>query len=276
MSNRAITWAFNQDIRNSSAKFVLVVLADHADEAWSCYPGQATIARMTGMSERSVRRALEWLEEQGFITRERRSDARGRRTSDRYHLRPAARMSDGHELGEHGECPACGHRPDCPEGEGAPTPTGQNVRSTKPQVKSTGQNDHRPICPDLPDNLSGEPSEEPPVLPLEEVRAARRRKRRAPETEIPSDFSVSPEMRAWAAKNVPGVDVDYETQQFVDYWISRGERRRDWVASWRQWMRKQHRWGQERAQNPTSQRWAAGGHRPYRNADYGDNPDPWA
>lgn len=85
MSNEAITWAYRQNITNGS-KFVLVALADMADEAHSCFPGQAKLAQMTGQSERSVRRQIAELELAGYITRARRFDKGGHRTSDRYTL----------------------------------------------------------------------------------------------------------------------------------------------------------------------------------------------
>lgn len=85
MSNAAITWAYRQPITNG-AKFVLVALADMADEAHSCFPGQAKLAAMTGQSDRTVRRQLAELELAGYIRRDRRFDAFGHRTSDRYTL----------------------------------------------------------------------------------------------------------------------------------------------------------------------------------------------
>ncbi len=52
---------------------------------------------------------------------------------------------------------------------------------------------------------------------------------------------VTPAMKAWAAENVPVVDLAFQTAQFCDYW--RGEsgqraRKVDWVAAWRNWMRR--------------------------------------
>jgi DNA-binding transcriptional regulator PaaX len=85
MSNKAITWAFEQDLPTID-KFVLVVLADYADEAHSCYPGQQRIATNTGASVSTVRRALARLERHGLILRERRRRKDGSRTSDRYLL----------------------------------------------------------------------------------------------------------------------------------------------------------------------------------------------
>lgn len=86
MSIAATTWAYAQDPGDTGAKFVLVALADYADEAWSCYPSQARLAAMTGQSDRTVRRHLKVLESAGLITREKRHGKSGARTSDRYVL----------------------------------------------------------------------------------------------------------------------------------------------------------------------------------------------
>lgn len=85
MSNEALTWAFAQNVGSSGAKFVLVALADKADEMHSCWPSQATLARMTDQGERTVRRHLADLEEAGFVTRSMQR-RKGVRSSDRYTL----------------------------------------------------------------------------------------------------------------------------------------------------------------------------------------------
>ncbi len=56
------------------------------------------------------------------------------------------------------------------------------------------------------------------------------------------EFHLTPEMRAWAAKEVPGVDLAFQTRQFADHWRGKGEKRADWVATWRTWMRNAGKW----------------------------------
>lgn len=54
----------------SSEKFVLLVLARHADaDGSSCYPSQRRIAAETALTDRTVRSVLRRLEEKGYITR---------------------------------------------------------------------------------------------------------------------------------------------------------------------------------------------------------------
>ncbi|MFZ4894651.1 helix-turn-helix domain-containing protein [Plantibacter sp. Mn2098] len=86
MSYKATNWAYELPITGPQ-KFVLVALADMADEESSCYPGQPRLAQMTGFSVATVRRALDKLEDRGLIEREHRHGAFGYRTSDRYHLK---------------------------------------------------------------------------------------------------------------------------------------------------------------------------------------------
>lgn len=71
---------------------------------------------------------------------------------------------------------------------------------------------------------------------------------------ISGDFAITADMRGWAADKVPGLDIDFHTEQFVDYWISKGERRASWDRTWQMWMRNQKRWTDERANKPVNGR----------------------
>jgi DNA-binding transcriptional MocR family regulator len=51
------------------SRWLLVVLADHANEDGKCWPSQATLARRTGMGRSTVNRKLEMLEENQLIHR---------------------------------------------------------------------------------------------------------------------------------------------------------------------------------------------------------------
>lgn len=92
MAHQATTWAYQLPIRNVTQKFILVALADMADEAFTCFPGQDKLADMTGAGVRSVQRALSELEAMGLIRREERRRSDGYRTSDRYFLNVGAEL----------------------------------------------------------------------------------------------------------------------------------------------------------------------------------------
>lgn len=74
MSFQAMAWAARQKVDDPLAKWLLVLLADHADKLHHrCYPSISHLARESEMSERSVLNKLSLLEEKGLITRHQRS-----------------------------------------------------------------------------------------------------------------------------------------------------------------------------------------------------------
>ncbi len=83
---------------------------------------------------------------------------------------------------------------------------------------------------------------------------------------IPDGFVVTEAMRAWAGTECPAANVDFETAKFRDHWLAASGAnalKRDWVAAWRNWMRKATPSGPG-PNRPTN------GWRPYMNPD---NPD---
>lgn len=209
MSFTALHWAWNTQLATTE-KFVLVALADMADDEHSCFPGQAMLAGMVGASERTIRRALATLEEEELLTREERRKPGGYKTSDRYFLQV-------------GSVPKS-HRSKWPVGDSHRT---SETFSPDTDVILTGQSD-RYIEDEPPENHQRTPS------------GARKRA-----TRIPDPFVLTAEMRAWAAAEVPGLDVDAHTREFVDYWRAESGAKAsklDWLATWRNWMRKAHRW----------------------------------
>lgn len=86
MATDMLTWARRQVFEpmnlSSSERFVLLLLADNSswDEGtgrWYAFPFQKTLARESGLSERTVKRAISRLLELGLISTERRKRASG-------------------------------------------------------------------------------------------------------------------------------------------------------------------------------------------------------
>lgn len=93
MAYEATHWAWKLKLpgqRTSTTKFVLVALADMADESYSCFPGQERLASMVDSSVETVARSLRLLEQLGLLERQRRYVDGGYRTSDRYILQVGA------------------------------------------------------------------------------------------------------------------------------------------------------------------------------------------
>ena len=93
MSIEAMKWA--QKVAetgqlNTGQAFVLLLLGDHADESWSCYPSQELLAQRSAQTVRSVERHIARLRDLGLVeTESRYGDGRGR-IGLRYYLREEA------------------------------------------------------------------------------------------------------------------------------------------------------------------------------------------
>lgn len=86
MSVEWLTWAFKQNVGDPGAKFVLVVIADHAGKSGFAWPSQEQISRYTDQTDRTVRKHLKALEAAGFISRKERRRDDGRKSSTGYQL----------------------------------------------------------------------------------------------------------------------------------------------------------------------------------------------
>ena len=64
-----IAWAMKAPTPDALSRWLLVVLADHANEDAKCWPSQATLAKRTGMGRSTINRKLDLLEEQNLISR---------------------------------------------------------------------------------------------------------------------------------------------------------------------------------------------------------------
>lgn len=97
MSHRASAWAWDVDLKGDPlVKFVLVALADQADDYGYCWPSQKKIAEKVCQGERTVRRHIATLRDLGLLTVIRRSSTRGRR-SNGYQLHVGMKLEESLE-----------------------------------------------------------------------------------------------------------------------------------------------------------------------------------
>lgn len=82
MSIKALQWAWEQNVPNSSRKLVLLALADRANDDGECWPGIASLSEKCSISRSTLIRAVEDLEEQGLLeVTNRPGDGSGRMTN---------------------------------------------------------------------------------------------------------------------------------------------------------------------------------------------------
>lgn len=151
MSVQAITWAYAQADVFAVNKFVLVTLCNRADEDWSCYPSIESIATDTGLGKSTVRRALDWLEEGGYLERIRQRNPDGSLGRYRYYLTRDREASNG-------PAPNTSTGQNVQQIHGAPDPGSRNNPQQKQHAprKSTGKKS--PNYQHAPDPSTGDPS----------------------------------------------------------------------------------------------------------------------
>ena len=54
--------------------------------------------------------------------------------------------------------------------------------------------------------------------------------------ELPEDFAPSESMLKWAERKYPGLDLDFETGQFIYHYRAHGDRRKSWPDQWQKWL----------------------------------------
>ncbi|MDN6148851.1 MAG: helix-turn-helix domain-containing protein [Yaniella sp.] len=89
MSFSATNWAMKVNrsgLLKSNEAFVLMVLANYADELWSCYPSQDRLATDTAQGRRTVVRQLKRLQELGLVISESLYGKGRGRIGNRYYL----------------------------------------------------------------------------------------------------------------------------------------------------------------------------------------------
>lgn len=65
-----------------------------------------------------------------------------------------------------------------------------------------------------------------------------------PARQVPDSFAVTEDMRSWAQRECPGVNVDAETAKFRDHEFAKP--RTDWLKAWRNWLRRSGEMGSSR------------------------------
>jgi DNA-binding transcriptional ArsR family regulator len=220
MSHDATAWARTQKTGSTSAKFILMLLADYAGTDYSCWPSVAKLAEVAEMGESTVRAATKLLAEAGLIRVFYRHRSSGLRRTSRYQL-----LIDGTATAE----------PDADDWSRQRQISAEDDRQ-EPAVD--GADLSASVRQDLADIPIKEPSlkNEPSVVTPGAERAARA-------TRVPENFMPDEKMRAWfLEEQLPAViDGKREHARFMDYWLGcpgvRGKKV-DWPATWRNWMRE--------------------------------------
>ena len=234
MSIKIMTMVFSAKVGSATRKLILLKLADNADDSGRCWPSQKYLTEACEISERSLRDHLKRLEEDGFITAVPKHE-NGMRVGTEYTINIDAMQET--------------------------KPARQNLpvdRQISPSLPADSAGTTRQI---LPPNHHIEPSENhhipPTSLPPQggDGRALAKHgavKRQGTFFENSEYRGVVPdEWIAWAvSRGIPFDRASMAAEAFQDYWIAATgvrARKRDWFATWRNWIRREAQSGARRS-----------------------------
>lgn len=98
MAGKTVGWAFDQQIKNPTHKFVLVALADITDDHGVCWPKYNYLSNKTGLAKRTIAGAIKALCEANLIIKAQRTNDNGGNMSNAYRLASHSGSLKGHPL----------------------------------------------------------------------------------------------------------------------------------------------------------------------------------
>ena len=271
MSYAAERWARSQKVGNASAKFVLIELANALNrESGKCFPSIDALQKATELNRKTVIAATKFLEERGFITKQR-SFANGKQTI--YYGFPSFNSADWDakkstesgtlESTENGtlldESTRIGTLESTEIGTTESTKTGTHDSTENGTFESTvfgpvTGNKNREIeqgsrtrnslpaqAPWETDHLTNDGKK------VEKPKATRAK----PKTSCPfsPDDPIPPECLEYARAKHPSINAQTEFTKFVNFHISKDNKYSNWLAAWRTWATKAEEFAKSRPQS---------------------------
>lgn len=86
MSIKIMSYVWNMEIEDSTAKLALMALADFSDDEGYCFPSYEVLAKKISKSKRTAIRAVEKLAELGFVQKEKRELKDGTSSANLYKI----------------------------------------------------------------------------------------------------------------------------------------------------------------------------------------------
>lgn len=271
MSYAAERWARSQKVGNASAKFVLIELANALNrESGKCFPSIDALQKATELNRKTVIAATKFLEERGFITKQR-SFANGKQTI--YYGFPSFNSADwdAKKSTESGTLESTGNGTLLDEstrigtlesteiGTTESTKTGTHDSTENGTFESTvfgpvTGNKNREIEQgsrtrnSLPAQALWETDHlDDDVKKIEKPKATRAK----PKTSCPfsPDDPIPPECLEYARAKHPSINAQTEFTKFVNFHLSKDNRYSNWLAAWRTWATKAEEFAKSRPQS---------------------------
>lgn len=243
MSLDAQDWVWNHSQSKGTARLVLLAIADKASgKDCSAYAGTTMLVQRANAARSSVIVAVDKLLDSGELAVV--EGATGPRGETRYRLPKAIghRREGGPKSGP----------PQNPDRSGIRTPRGTESGPPRSEIRTpTGPETgpHNAVNAETPEGTQRGRAEVATTRPAPHHDDAFG----SPAPIDVDGFELTDAMRAWALRTFgPGLDLDYETAQFLDHFRANGSRRPNWPAEWQKWVRRSAKFASERANRPTN------------------------
>ena len=231
MSFLAISWAWDQQVGRSSAKLLLLAMADCVSETADlnnlvCYPSNAFLAHRTGLDRKSVQANLQWLFAEGFIVKTGETRGRTKQVTEYRLKEPKSGHLSSVEDAPKGAQISAESSPNLDTF--APDERCPNFPAKVPKFPAKGAQISAERCPNLGHGTSNEPVKEPVKEP---------KKTRAKSTDVPDGFAEfwheypkkdgrAKAMESWKKR---GLDSDSALREVVMAALARHRTFRQWT-----------------------------------------------
>lgn len=222
MSVKVMSLVWDSPAFAGNSKLVMLCLADYANDEGLCWPSIGSIERKCSVSRSTVKAQLKKLENEGFLSIQRRRKEDGDNENNLYYINVDKVKFSVEQGGENNPRSKSdlGQNSDTPRAKSNP-PLGQN--STDPRSKSDPK-----------------PSLDPSLQPSKDPSGSKTRKRK---TRMPAGFHVSAAMREWYAQQAGfTLNVDDATNVWCDAMLAKDYQYVDWESAWRNGMRNANKW----------------------------------
>lgn len=237
MAIAVMNWVWKHSRAKNGARLVLLAIADacNSDDGTGAWPSNPELRGKTLLSERAVQSGLAELQRIGELKVGYNEGPNGCNT---YTVLVTA-MTPADSAGGADSAP-----PQDPHPAGSTPP--QNSHQTPADSASTPAESAPGTTTEPSGTTTSPPSGERP-----RGRASTRKRASKSNgstsnrgTRIPDDFAstITAEMVTWVRENCPNVDGKDQTNRFVDFWVGKSGKdgtKLNWVATWRNWMRRE-------------------------------------
>lgn len=203
MSLDAMRWSFSQDVGSSAERLVLLALANHCRKGTSqAWPSRQYLAQTTCLDLKTVTRATRRLLARGLI---REAGRKGRTSRVVLYELLVNKTKNGPIKSDQ-------KRNDCTE------VMDPNLPANRPK---------NGICNGPKNGTQNQGGESV----MESLKSGRRKKTRLPSTWLPSE-----DLRNFAFRERPDLDLDLTARKFIAYHLAQGSWMSDWDAAFRKWV----------------------------------------